>query len=147
MAEELKVTSLEEIKKSASGQLIAFTGWDEKPWIAKVKRVSLLDMISEGVIPNSLLSAAEQVFAGKQSSKKPVDIKETGTVFKAVAEAVLVEPTWNDLQDAGVKVTDEQLSELFQYAQGGINGLKRFRAEQKYIANNKPVGALQQAAK
>ncbi|PRR84741.1 hypothetical protein [Clostridium luticellarii] len=145
MSEELRITSLDEIKKAASGQLVKLAGWGEEPWVAKIKRVSLLDLIKEGVIPNSLLAAAQEIFMGKQSGKS-VNIGEISKVMEAVAKSMLVEPTWEQLEDRDIKLTDEQVTELFQYAQGGLKGLERFRKDQERLANNQSVRALQQIA-
>lgn len=148
MAEKkLQVSSLESIKEQASGEIIELSGWTEKPFVAKVKKVSFLGLVGEGLIPNALLTAAEVIFNGKTTSKKAPDIKDTSKVIDIVARHVLVDPSYDDLAGIDVKLTDQQKLELFQYSQQGVKGLYRFRAEQANIANNQSIGNVQDSAK
>ncbi len=150
MAEQkkLKVSSLLDIKKQASGKLVEFSGWDDDiPFVARVKKVSMMNLVVEGVIPNSLLGAAEQVFNGKASSKKAPSMEETSKIFRVVAKSCLVEPSYEDLENAEIDLTDAQLVEIFNYAQLGVKGLERFRADQERVTNNNPSGKVPQDSK
>ncbi|UZQ49113.1 hypothetical protein [Clostridium kluyveri] len=149
MLNELEVSSLEEIRQNASGEIIELSGWNSKPFYAKVKRVSLLDLVSEGIIPNSLLAAAEQVFqvkGAKKNNTEELNFKENAKIFDIIAKTVLVEPTYEDLLSIDVKLTDNQRMELFYYAQSGVKGLERFRAEQERLENSGLVGKIPQTA-
>lgn len=127
---ELKVTSLEDLKKMAECDIIELPKFkQEMPFIAKVKRVSLLNLVRRGVIPNQLLSAAEELFYGKTSNKGNVDIKALTDVMFIMAENTLVEPSIKDIQDTGLELTDEQLVALFNYSQKGVEELESFRKE------------------
>lgn len=127
---ELKVTSLEDLKKMAECDVIELPKFkQEMPFIAKVKRVSLLNLVRRGVIPNQLLSAAEELFYGKTSNKGNVDIKALTDVMFIMAENTLVEPSIKDIQDTGLELTDEQLVALFNYSQKGVEELESFRKE------------------
>lgn len=120
---ELKVTSLEDLKQMAEGEIISLPGFKEgMPFNARVKRVSLLNLIRKNVIPNQLLSAAEELFYGKQSSKG-VDMKELTNVMLIMAENALVEPSIKDLNEVGLELTDEQIVALFNYTQEGAKSL------------------------
>lgn len=47
------VTSLEYIKKIAEGSEIEIIGWeDDVKFVCKLKRVSMLNLVSSGAIPN-----------------------------------------------------------------------------------------------
>lgn len=127
---ELKVTSLEDLKKMAEYDVIELPKFkQEMPFIAKVKRVSLLNLVRRGVIPNQLLSAAEELFYGKTSNKGNVDIKALTDVMFIMAENTLVEPSIKDLEEVGLELTDEQLVALFNYSQKGVEELESFRKE------------------
>jgi hypothetical protein len=127
---ELKVTSLEDLKKMAEYDVIELPKFkQEMPFIAKVKRVSLLNLVRKGIIPNKLLSAAEELFYGKTSNKGNVDIKALTDVMFIMAENTLVEPSIKDLEEVGLELTDEQLVALFNYSQKGVEELESFRKE------------------
>lgn len=120
---DLKVTNLEELKKIAEGEVISLPEFKQgMPFNARVKRVSLLNLIRKNVIPNQLLSAAEELFYGKQSSKG-ADIKELTHVMLIMAENALVEPSVEELETIGLELTDEQIVALFNYTQEGIKSL------------------------
>lgn len=143
MTKRLQVTSLAAIKEQANGEIIELSGWTEEPFVAKVKKVSFLGLVSEGLIPNTLLNAAAVIFNGKTNNKKDPDIKETSKVIDIVAEQVLVEPSCAQLKEIDVQLTDQQKLELFNYSQQGVKGLYRFRAEQANLTNNQSVGDVQ----
>jgi len=143
---KLQVTSLARIKEMAEGEVVSFTGWTDEPFVAKVKQVSMLGLVTQGLIPNTLMSAANQVFNGT-SAKKGVDMKETTKIMDIIIGEVLVEPKLSDLTDAGVSLTDQQRMELFNYSQSGVKGLYRFRANQASLANNQSVGNVSSTTK
>lgn len=127
--ENIRVTSIEELKQMGEGdviQLPPFKG--EIPFTAKVKRVSLLNLVRKGVIPNVLLGAAEELFYGKQASKC-VDLKKLTNVMFIMAENSLVEPSIKDIDNAGLELTDQQIIALFNYTQEGVRSLESFRKE------------------
>ena len=78
MTKRLQVTSLAAIKEQANGEIIELSGWTEEPFVAKVKKVSFLGLVSEGLIPNTLLNAAAVIFNGKTNNKK--DSREYVTI-------------------------------------------------------------------
>jgi hypothetical protein len=130
---ELQVTSLGKLKEKAQGKIVQLPGWDEEPFVCRVRRVSLLDMVSQGKIPNALLGAADKVFNKPNAN---VDIKELGGLFDIFAEEILVEPTYKDIKEAGLNLTDEQKIVLFNFTQQGLKALESFRPEQAGTENN-----------
>ncbi|MBU3208521.1 esterase [Clostridium algidicarnis] len=101
----------------------------EIPFNVKVKRVSLLNLVRKGIIPNKLLSAAEELFYGESSNKGNVDMKTLTDVMFIMAENTLVEPSIKDLEGVGLELTDEQIVALFNYSQKGIEEIESFRKE------------------
>lgn len=124
---ELKVTSLEQLKEKAAGTIVTLPGWDEEPFICRVKRVSLLGLVSKGLIPNTLLGAADKVF---NKANPDVDMKELGNLFDIMADETLVEPKLSDIKELGLELTDEQRIALFNFTQQGVKALQSFRTEQ-----------------
>lgn len=127
---DLKVTNIEDLKKVAQGEVIQLPQFGQGiPFNARVKRVSLLNLVRKGVVPNKLLSAAEELFYGKQSSKENVDLTQMTDVMYIMAENALVEPSIEDLKSVKLELTDEQIVALFNYTQEGVSELDSFREE------------------
>ncbi|MBO0524414.1 esterase [Clostridium botulinum] len=134
---DLKVTNIEDLKKVAQGEVIQLPQFAQGiPFNARVKRVSLLNLVRKGVIPNKLLSAAEELFYGKQSSKENVDLTQMTDVMYIMAENALVEPSIEDLKSVGLELTDEQIVALFNYTQEGVSELDSFREKPENIECN-----------
>lgn len=133
----MEITSLEQLKQMAECDVIELPRFKKEiPFDVKVKRVSLLNLVRKGIIPNRLLSAAEELFYGKQSSKGNVDLQQLTNVMFIMAENALVEPSIKDLQEAGLELTDEQIVALFNYTQRGVEELESFRQEPKDNVSN-----------
>ena len=61
---ELKVTSFESLQEYAKGQIVELPPFAEgQPFVARLVRPSLLDMVSDGTIPNPLIASANKLFA------------------------------------------------------------------------------------
>lgn len=127
----LHVTSMEEIIRASQGTLIELPPFSEGiPFVAKLRRPSLLNLVREGKIPNQLLSTAGELFtSGKVDSDDDKSLDNLFGVLDAVCEACFVEPTYAQLKDAGVQLTDNQLLFVFNYTQRGVEALKSFRKE------------------
>lgn len=124
------ITSISQLSEYAKGQIIRLPGFaPDQPFVARLKRPSMLVLVKNGKIPNSLMETASALFDGKKketddSSNAMGDMYE---VLKIVAEASLVSPTMAEIEDAGIELTDEQLIAIFNYSQQGVEGLKSFR--------------------
>lgn len=125
------ITSISDLKKYTNGQVVRLPDFAEgQPFVARLKRPSMLVLVKSGKIPNSLLDTASSLFDGKGS-------KNTGDSEKAmqdmygvlciIAEASLVEPSYKEIKANNIELTDEQLIAIFNYSQQGIEGLKSFR--------------------
>ncbi|AVQ45687.1 esterase [Clostridium botulinum] len=134
---DLNITNIEDLKKVAQGEVIQLPQFSQGiPFNARVKRVSLLNLVRKGVVPNKLLSAAEELFYGKQSSKENVDLAQMTDVMYIMAENALVEPSIEDLKSVGLELTDEQIVALFNYTQEGVSELDSFREESENTERN-----------
>lgn len=135
MNKQLQVTSIEQLKSKAQGTIVELPGWDNEPLVARVKRPSMLGLASKNKIPNGLLGAAQKVFTSRVDDK--VDMTEIFEVTRVIAEDALVEPTLKQIEDAGLELTDEQLTALLNYSQSGMKALERFRSKPASIKDNK----------
>ncbi|MCB2300396.1 esterase [Clostridium tagluense] len=127
----MEITNLEQLKQMAACDIIELPKFKKEiPFNVKVKRVSLLNLVRKGVIPNTLLSAAEELFYGKKASKG-VDMKEMTNVMFIMAEQALIEPSIEQIKEAGLELTDQQIVALFNYTQEGVKEIEPFPEKSK----------------
>ena len=110
---------------AAMGKKVELIGWDEEPIEVILRRPSLLGLATKGAIPNPLMTTAKNLFF--KGLAADCDLKTAGEVMQIVAKEALVSPTWDELQEAGIELTDRQLIEIFGYAQNGAQALSSFR--------------------
>lgn len=131
---ELKVTSIEELREVAKGTIVELPPFAPgHPFVARLRRPSMLILAKRGKIPNSLLTSANTLFengasAGFDSMDEDM-MSKCFEVFDIICEASFVEPTYGELKAAGVELTDEQYMFVFGYSQNGVAGLESFRSE------------------
>jgi hypothetical protein len=133
----MAVTSLENLKKLSEGQEVELPGWDEEPFICKLKRPSLLGLVEGGQIPNPLLNASYILFNGAKTQKDVLNLKDQKEILDIVARAAMVEPTYQQLKDIGLELTDLQLLDIYNFTQLGVRSLISFRTKQGNIKDYK----------
>ena len=120
----------EKLTELAKGTEIELPGFEAEETISvRLRRPSLMLLASEGKIPNSLLASVEELF--EKGEQNTVPFKERSEIFRVVAMASLVSPTWEELQSAGLNLTDLQLLYIYNFSQTGVDALRRFREEQR----------------
>lgn len=126
-------------------QYVELPGWgDGKPWRAKLRRVSLMDLAIKGAIPNPLMAAVQSLYT---TGTTGADLKTSAETMRLMADAVLVEPTLAQLDEAGALLTDMQLTALYLYGQRGPEALAPFR-QAAAVSDRLPHGkALRDKAK
>lgn len=131
---ELKVTTLEQLKEYAKGQLVELPPFaDGQPFVARIKRPSMIDMISSGRLPNALLDKATGLFmdgARTISADNADSLKDVGEIMEFIFESSFIEPSYKQIKESGVSLTDDQKMFLFNYSQMGVKALESFRSEQ-----------------
>ena len=146
MAETLRITSLSDLQKVAQGEVVELPGFTESiPFVARLGRPSMLKMVGDGKIENSLLNTATSIFNGTTEGKEDKNedfLKEMYNVMRKFADACLLEPTLEDVEGAGVELTDEQLMAIFNYSQRGVSALEKFHQEPEHTQDNKSVKDL-----
>lgn len=147
----LRITGLDELKKVSEGEIVELPPFNEKvPFVARLGRPSMLKMVGDGQIENSLLNTATSIFNGTTQGKEDKNedfLKEMYNVMRKFADACLLEPTLEDVEGAGVELTDEQLMAIFNYSQRGVSALEKFHQEPQYSKGDKPKPAIQNKAK
>lgn len=137
-----EVTSLADLQVYAQGQVVELPGFfSEEPFVVRLRRPSLLALTKSGKIPNALLSAANELFTGKQDKSDPVDLSEIMGVLEVICESALLEPTYKDVVDAGLTLTDEQYTAIFNFSQRGIKALEPFRTKSEEYPSPAGTGA------
>lgn len=118
--------ALADAKARTQVQVVELPGFgDGKPWWAKLRRVSLLRLAQAGKIPNGLMSAVTELY--QTGVCKSADLSVAAEVMLLMAGEALKEPTLKQLEDAGVTLTDEQLTAIYLYTQRGVQALRPFR--------------------
>lgn len=131
--EQLVVTSIEQLKQYAQGEVIELPPFAPKqPFVAKLKRPSLLAMAKNGKIPNNLLVKTNELFMNDGTAANVSDdnmLKEIFSVIDTIAGEVFVQPTYKEIKEAGIELTDEQMLFIFNYTQTGVKNLENFRED------------------
>lgn len=122
----LTFDKLQDINDSAIVELPEFG--DGTKFIARLRRPSMLKLCKSGMIPNSLLNQATALFTDSNVSRK-VSITEIYDICEIICESAFVNPTYEEIKASGIELTDEQIMAVFQYTQGGIKALEKFRNE------------------
>jgi hypothetical protein len=142
-----QVTSISDLQRYAQGTIVEFPAFaDGQPLVARIKRPSLLALMSKGKIPNSLKVKVNELFQVGGSALDVDDeemLNDLYDILEIFAEASLIEPTLSDIKEAGLELTDEQLMFIFTYSQGGIKALESFREEQGDTESNINVQGIQ----
>lgn len=132
----MEVTSLEALKSYSMGQLVELPPFAEgQTFVARLKRPSMLALVKAGRIPNSLLQSANTLFINGTMDEKNKDaMSDVMEILDTICDACFVEPTYQQIKDAGIQLTDDQMMFVFSYSQRGVKALDPFREEPKDIA-------------
>lgn len=125
----MEVTSFEQLKSYAEGRMVELPPFAEgQPFCAMMRRPSLLVLVKSGKIPNRLLVTANKLFMEKGIDEKDEEfMPQALDIFDTIAEASLVKPTFKEIKEAGLNLTDDQMMFIFSYTQQGVKALERFR--------------------
>lgn len=136
----MAIVNLKELKAGKEISIPGFFG-DGEEINVMLKRPSILSLAAKGIIPNTLMSAAQKVFT--EEVDESVDFGQIGEVMQVVAKAALLEPTYDEFTEAGFELTDDQISHIFMFVQGGAKALENFRKEQASAESDKPSDPVQ----
>ena len=139
--EATHITSFDQLKQYAMGNIVELPGFGEgQPLVVRMKRPSLLKLAESGMIPNTLLAKAGEMFSSGSRAFKDESgnmLSEVYSILDVIARASLVEPTMDDIEEAGLTLTDEQLMAIFNYSQNGVKALEQFRRQREVSERNR----------
>lgn len=130
----LTVTSFEQLQTYAMGQVVELPPFAEgMPFVARITRPSMIQMIRDGKFSNNLLVSANELFVNSEAVANAVADKEKmnefyDVLFSIVKESLL-QPTYDEVKNAGLNLTDQQVMFIFNYVQHGVDSLTSFRQE------------------
>lgn len=129
--EAMSTTSIFDLQTYAKGTLVRFPDFAEgQPFVARVRRPSMLVLAKQGKIPNTLLNSANELFskggAGMDADNENM-LADIYSICEIICESALKEPTYQQIKDAGLELSDDQLMAVFNYAQTGAKALESFR--------------------
>jgi hypothetical protein len=133
MSKELKVTPISELIKYKDGQLVELPPFGEgQPFIARLRRPSLMGLVKSGKIPNSLMKQATTLFAKGNQSLSGMNantLTDMLDIMDIVVDEAMIEPKYSELKENDIKLSDDQIMSIFSYTQQGVDYLKQFRTE------------------
>lgn len=127
------ITSAADLQSYAAGVVVRFPDFAEgQPFVARVRRPSMLVLAKQGKIPNSLLTAAGELFAkggGSLDADNSNMLRDMYNIMHIICEASLIQPTMQEIEEAGLTLSDDQMMAVFNYSQAGVKALESFRKE------------------
>ena len=136
----MQITSLEQLQAIKQTEIVELPSFEDgTPFVVEIKKPNMMQLLTSGKIPNTLLSVATEMFNGKtgqimgKASEDIKTLKELVGMMEVLAEASLVKPSYKDIKKANVELTENQLMAILMYSQGGVKSLENFRNQQ---ANN-----------
>ena len=144
--ENIKVTSIDQLKIMSGGEIVKLPSFIQgQDFYAKLRRPSMLKLVQSGQIPNSLLRTANMLFSGGVNEELDRDdefMKDLFDLIDVLAGAVFVEPSWSELKQAGIELTDEQYMFIFNYTQEGVKQLEPFREDEEVASTDQYVKSI-----
>lgn len=129
--EVMNITTVADLQRYSQGTVVRFPDFAEgQPFVARVRRPSMLVLAKQGKIPNALMNTASELFA-KGGGGLDTDDKNMMSNFydtcKIICEATLMQPTMAEIESAGMTLSDDQIMAIFNYTQTGVKALQSFR--------------------
>lgn len=130
----MNITTLEDLQNYAQGEIVELPPFAEgKPFVARLTRPSMMTLVKRGKIPNVLLQKANELFTsgvgGAFDESNDEALAQMFDLMDIMCEASFVEPTYQQIKDSGVELTDEQYMFVFNYSQRGVKALESFREQ------------------
>lgn len=129
----MRITTVSDLQSYAAGTVVRFPDFgDGQPFVARVRRPSMLVLAKQGKIPNSLLTAAGELFSKGGSGLDADNENMLGDMYgimDVIATAALIQPSMEEIKSVGLELSDDQMMAIFNYTQTGIRALESFRQE------------------
>ncbi len=129
----MEITSVSDLQNYARGTIVRFPDFAEgQPFVARVRRPSMLVLAKSGKIPNTLLTAAGELFtkgSGGMDSDSDKMLGDMYDIMHIICESALMQPTLKEIEEIGLSLSDDQMMAIFNYSQAGLKALESFRKE------------------
>lgn len=131
---KFEVTSIDTLKSyNTNGKEVELPPFGEgQPFYAILRRPSMLKLAQSGKIPNTLIASATKLFeGGARNALDAADLKSMPEMFEVLeimCDAAFVSPTYKQIKEAGIQLTDDQYMFVLGYAQAGVKTLEKFRS-------------------
>lgn len=129
----MHVTTVSDLQSYAQGTVVRFPDFGSgQPFVARVRRPSMLVLAKMGKIPNNLLNVAGELFAkggGGLDFDNENMLRDMYNLMEIIATSALIQPTMEEIKSAGIELSDEQMMAIFNYTQTGVKALESFRQE------------------
>ncbi len=127
------ITSVSDLQTYAAGVVVRFPDFAEgQPFVARVRRPSMLVLAKSGKIPNTLLTTAGELFSKGGSGLDADNANMLGDMYDImhiICESALIQPSMQEIETAGLQLSDDQMMAIFNYSQAGVKALESFRQE------------------
>ncbi len=128
----MAIISVEQFRNKAVS-IIPIPGFDAgETFEIKVKKLSIVGLMSSGKIPNSLMKVVKDAFTGIKSADAEADESDImdkagdiGKLLDIVCKEAMLEPQFDDIKDV---MNDAQKLAVFEFTQGGVEEAKSFPA-------------------
>ena len=134
MASKVKTpnpTTIAQLTAYKGGEVVELPGFvSDEPFYCRLSQPSMLFLAKTGHFPNQLLARAGDLFKGGAAAVDPDDddtLAQMYDVMHIICESAMIEPTLAEVEDAGLQLSDAQMTAIFAYTQRGINKLTQFR--------------------
>lgn len=129
----MQITTITDLQSYAAGTVVRFPDFgDGQPFVARVRRPSMLVLAKQGKIPNSLLTTAGELFSkggGGLDADNENMLGDMYNIMDIIATAALIQPSMDEIKSVGLELSDDQMMAIFNYTQTGVKALESFRTE------------------
>ena len=131
--QSMNITSVSDLQAYAAGVMVRLPDFAEgQPLVARIRRPSLLVLAKSGKIPNTLLTTAGELFSKGGGGLDPDNanmLSDMYDIMHIICESALIQPTLQQIESAGLQLSDDQMMAIFNYSQAGVKALESFRQE------------------
>lgn len=133
---ELKITNVNEIKEYFEGEIVELAPFENgKPFVARVRVPSLVEIYRLGKIPNTLIVEVKKYFDTLEKDENNnvvinfADKRARSLMNLALkmADVVLIEPSMKELRGAKIRLSDMQLLSIYNYVDKKVSEMIPFR--------------------
>ena len=133
---ELKITNVNEIKEYFEGEIVRLAPFENgKPFVARVRVPSLVEIYRLGKIPNTLIVEVKKYFDTLEKDENNnvvinfADKRARNLMNLALkmADVVLIEPSMKELRGAKIRLSDMQLLSIYNYVDKKVSEMIPFR--------------------